>query len=224
MRWIDLIASIPLSLATGQRYRMRKLYKNNEELVYTPRAILLVSSRDPRFNRADVVDRLLPLYFERLTLYRAEGEIFDELECRRGAIMGAVLNRLGRISGALVIHPAKSLAFRMADFASFGERIAAAQGESSVFLDLLAKLEKTQARFAAEADGLVEALRLLLEQENVTDISVGDLFRKCRKIAEDNGLQIARSSQGFGRHLTNMRRVIEPELQARLIESAFHRG
>ena len=43
--------------ATGQRYRLRKLYTTNEELAYTPRAILLISSRDPRFNRADVVER-----------------------------------------------------------------------------------------------------------------------------------------------------------------------
>ena len=188
----------------------------------TPRAILLISSRDPRFNRPDVVERLLPLHFERPTLYRSESEIFGELERRRGAIMGALLERLGEIADALSIHPAKSLSFRVADFAAFGERIFAAHETSSRFLDLLARLEKVQAQFAAEADGLVEALRLLLEQGPVEDISVGDLFQKCRQVADNNGLQIARSAQGFGRHLTNMRRVIELELQVRLLESAPH--
>jgi hypothetical protein len=208
--------------ATGQRFRLRKLYSTNEELAYTPRSILLISSRDPRFNRADVVERLLPLHFERPTLYRAESEIFSELERRRGGIMGALLSFLGETADALAIHPAKSLSFRMADFAAFGERIFAARQASSQFLDLLAQLERVQARFAAEADGLVEALRLLLEQGPVEDISVGDLFRKCQKIAEDNGLSIARSAQGFGRHLSNMRRLIELELQARLLESVSH--
>ena len=110
----------------------------------------------------------------------------------------------------------------MADFAAFGERIFAAREASARFLDLLARLERVQARFAAEADGLVGALRLLFEQGPVEDISVGDLFRKCQKVAEDNGLSIARSAQGFGRHLSNMRRVIELELQVRLLESAPH--
>ena len=136
--------------------------------------------------------------------------------------MGALLTRLAKIADSLATCPAKPLSFRMADFAAFGERIYAANGESSKFLDLIARLDRVQAQFAAEADGLVEALRLLLEEGPVEDISVGDLFRKCQKIAEDNGLSIARSAQGFGRHLTNMRRVIELELQVRLVESASH--
>jgi hypothetical protein len=210
--------------ATGQRYRMRKLYTTNEELAYTPRAILLISSRDPRFNRADVVERLLPLHFERPALYRPEPEIFGELELHRGAIMGALLVHLGEITDAVAACAAKSLPFRMADFASFGERIFAARGTSSQFLALLARLEKTQSQFAAEADGLVEVLRFLLEQEPIENISVGDLFRKCRKIAEDNGLLIARSAQGFGRHLSNMQRVIEIELQVHPVVVIGHAG
>jgi hypothetical protein len=185
---------------------------------------LLISSRDPRFNRADVVERLLPQHFERPALYRPEPEIFGELELRRGAIMGALLVHVGEIADALDTYPAKSLSFRMADFASFGERIFAARGTSSQFLALIARLEKTQSQFAAEADGLVEVLRLLLEQERIESIRVGDLFRKCRQIAEENGLLIARSAQGFGRHLTNMRRVIEIELQVRLVEAIGHAG
>ena len=136
--------------------------------------------------------------------------------------MGALLVHVGEIADALAIHPAKSLSFRMADFASFGERISAARGTSSQFLALLARLEKTQSQFAAEDDGLVEVLRLLLEQEHIEGISVGDLFRKCRQVAEHNGLLIARSAQGFGRLVSNMRRVVELELQVRLLESASH--
>ena len=33
---------------------------------------------------------------------------------------------------------------------------------------------------------------------------------------------IAKSPQGFGRHLTNMRRVIEIELQVRFLETSGH--
>ena len=210
--------------ATGQRYRLRKLYTTNEELAYTPRSILLISSRDPRFNRPDVTERILPLHFERPALYRPEAEIFGELELRRGAIMGALLLQLGEIADALAKSPAKSLPFRMADFASFGERVFASRGTSSEFVALLTRLEKIQARFAAEGDGLVEALRLVLEEEAIEDMSVGDLFKKCRRVADDNALPLARNAQGFGRHLNNMRRVIEIELQRRLVVSDGHAG
>ena len=71
---------------------------------------------------------------------------------------------------------------------------------------------------------MVEALRFLLEQGRIEDIDVGDLFKKCRQVANDNGLLIAKSAQGFGRHLTNMRRVIEIELQVRLVEATGHAG
>ena len=210
--------------ATGQRYRLRKLYSTNEEVAYSPRAILLISSRDPRFNRVDVVERLLPLHFERPALYRPEDQIFGELESRRDAIMGALLTQLGEIADALPNAPPKSLPFRMADFASFGERIFRARGTSSEFLALLTRLEKVQAKFASEADGLVAALRLLLERESIRDISSGDLFRKCSQIADDNSLLMAKTAQGFGNHLTNMRRVIEIELQVRFLETGGHAG
>ena len=210
--------------ATGQRYRLRKLYTTNEEAAYSPRAILLVSSRDPRFNRPDVTERLLPLYFERPGQYRTEDEIFGELGKRRGQIMGSLLLHLGVTADALQASPPKSLPFRMAGFASFGERILATRNESAGFLCLLKRLERKQAEFASEGDGLVESLRLLLEREPVQAISVADLHKKCSQIAQDHNLSIARSANGFGRHLSNMRRVIEIELGVRVVETRGHAG
>ena len=61
-------------------------------------------------------------------MLRFEPKIFGDLDKRRAAIMGALLAELGEIADALVTHPAKSLSFRMADFASFGERASAASG------------------------------------------------------------------------------------------------
>ena len=79
--------------ATGQRYRLRKLYTTNEEVSYVPRAILMISSRDPQFNRPDVSERLLPIHCERPERYFTEAQIFDDLQKRRGAVMGALLNQ-----------------------------------------------------------------------------------------------------------------------------------
>jgi hypothetical protein len=185
---------------------------------------VLVSSRDPRFNRPDVTERLLPLYFERPGQYRTEDEIFGELGKRRGQIMGSLLLHLGAIADALQVSPPKSLPFRMADFASFGERIFATRDESAGFLCLLKRLERKQAEFASEGDGLVESLRLLFEREPVKAMSVADLHKKCSQIAQDHNLSIARNAHSFGRHLSNMRRVVEIELGVRVVETRGHAG
>lgn len=210
--------------ATGQRYQLRRLYTTNEEASFSPRAILMISSRDPQFNRPDVAERLLPFNFDRPKEYRPEFEIFAELEKRRGAVMGSLLVRAARIADLLPEHPAKALPFRMADFASFGERVFASHGGSSRWIDLLARLEKAQTEFASEGDGLVDALRVLLTRERVEMLPVSQLFRMCRDIAEFHGFSFPRSCQSFGRRLSSTRRVIEIELGVRLKESHVHGG
>jgi hypothetical protein len=210
--------------ATGQRYQLRQLYTTNEEASYSPRAILMISSRDPQFNRPDVAERLLPFTFDRPRNYKSEFGIFAELEKRRAGIMGSLLLRTGKIADALPEHPAKDLRFRMADFASFGERVFASHGGSSNWIELLGRLEKAQTEFASEGDGLIDALRLLLDGERVEEVSISELFQKCRKVAESHGFIFPRSCQSFGRRLSSTRRVIEIELGVRFQESRVHGG
>lgn len=116
--------------ATGVRYRLRRLYTTNEEVSYEPRAVLMLSSRDPQFNRPDVAERLLPFYFERPVKYEPEERIFRELERRRGAIWGQLLTRLGEIADGLTATEPPALPFRMADFAAFGWRVFAPIGQA----------------------------------------------------------------------------------------------
>ena len=210
--------------ATGQRYQLRRLYTTNEEVSFSPRAILLISSRDPQFNRPDVAERLLPFNFDRPRRHKPEFGIFTELETLRGAIMGSLLLRTGEIADALPKYAAKALQFRMADFASFGERVFAPLGESSDWIDLLIRLEKAQTEFASEGDGLIDALRVLLTQERAEGVPVGDLFQMCRSVAESHGFIFPRSCQSFGRRLSSMRRVIEIELGVHCQELRGHGG
>jgi hypothetical protein len=209
--------------ATGHRYQLRRLYTTNEEVSFSPRAILMISSRDPRFNRPDVAERLLPFHFDRPENYKPELEIFEELERQRSSVMGALLVRAGNIADSLPEHPAKPTRFRMADFASFGERVCASLKESSEWVQLLDRLEKAQTEFASDGDGVVDALRVLLIRERVEGISIGDLFRMCRDVATSHGFLFPKSCQAFGRRLSSMRRVIEIELGVRFQESHGHR-
>ncbi|MFZ0679159.1 hypothetical protein [Candidatus Binatus sp.] len=211
--------------ATRQRYQLRKLYTTNEEVSYLPRAFLMLSSRDPHFRRPDVAQRLLPFHFEQLAEYLDEAAIFDGLEKRRTAIWGALLNRLAELADALPAVKSPALKFRMADFAAFGWRIFRAAGKESDWEKLLHRFEKAQTQFSGEGDGLIEALRILMEQNGkVGPIEVGDLFRQCGAVAADRGLPLPRTAQGFGQKLTNMRRVIELELNASFAEERGHQN
>src|SRR5262249_37091124 len=106
--------------ATGHRYRLRRLYTTNEEVSYEPRAILILSSRDPHFRRPDVAERLLPFFCARPERFEPEERLFRELEQRRGAILGNLLLRAGVIADTLMESDLPALGFRMADFAGFG--------------------------------------------------------------------------------------------------------
>jgi hypothetical protein len=211
--------------ATGQRYQLRRLYTTNEECSFSPRAILMISSRDPRFNRPDVAERLLPFNFDRPQAYRPEFEIFSNLEEHRGAVMGALLARAALFADASSQHPSKPLAFRMADFATFGERVSAALGsESNSWIELLGRLDKAQAQFASEGDGLIATLGELLQSECVTEMPVAELFHKCSAVANAKSFIFPKSCQSFGQRLTTMRRILEIELGVRFQESRGHGG
>jgi hypothetical protein len=153
--------------------------------------------------------------------FAGEDSIFRELEERRNAIWGDLLNRLGAIADALLaVRDAPPLPFRMADFANFGYRISKSKGQEAEWLRLLGRLEKAQARFAGEGDGIVVALARLLEidQGQVSPIASADLFSRCVEIAKPEGLSMPRTASGFDQKLSNMRRVIELELSARYSE------
>jgi hypothetical protein len=222
VKWLeDALATY----ATRQRYQMRKLYTTNDEIAYRPRAFLMLSSRDPHFRRPDVAQRLLPFYFERLNSYREESAIFDELERRRGRIWGAFLAYLGRLADVIPDIQAPALSFRMADFGTFGWRATRAAGREQAWLEILKKLDVAQAHFAAEGDGVVEVLRILLERDGrIGPLSSSELFLECTEIATSRGLLIPKTAAGFGHKLSNMKCIIESELNVSFSDDREHQN
>jgi hypothetical protein len=222
IRWLeDDLATY----ATGVRYRLRQLFTTNAEDSYAPRAILMLSSRDPHFQRPDVAERLLPHHFERPREYVAESVLFRELASRRGAIWGELLTMLAAIADHLTDNEAPAVPFRMADFAAFGWLVFNQNAKASEWLKLLKRLEAAQMNFASEGDALVSILRTLIERDGtIGPIEVGALFRKCAEVAEAELPPMPQTVQGFGMKLTNLHRVIEVELAARFAEDHGHRG
>jgi hypothetical protein len=212
--------------ATGQRYRLRRLYSTNDEIAYDPRASVSISSRSPYFNRPDVAERLLPFHHERPARYIAEPEIFDELARRRNAIWGELLAHLAAIADRIGVQKAPALRFRMADFAAFGWNLFQMRGKAQDWINLLARVEKAQSAFAAENDGVIEVLRALLQRQGgkVGPVTTAALFAACLDIAKAEHWAFPETTQGFGRRLSSAKHTIEVELKCRLSFEDGHAG
>lgn len=212
VRWLaDALARY----ATGQRFQIRKLYSNNEEVTFAVRAVLLITSRDPHFNRADVAERLLPLTFSRPSEYVDEAEIFDELRTRRNPIWGELLNISAALVDKLDLTRKMRFRFRMADYAVCGSRILG-EDRNNEWKDILHKLTKAQSQFATEGDSITTALHVLLIEENgiIGPISTGELFARLGPIAGRLRLWFPETANGFGRMLINIKTAAETELDA----------
>jgi hypothetical protein len=140
-------------------------------------------------------------------------------------VWGALLARLGTIADTLPGTPEPALSFRMADYGTFGWRLAHLMGASGEWEALLGRLEAAQASFASDGDGVIAALRALLDQDGpLIDVEVPDLFRRCRLVADREGYPLPRTVQGFGHRLSSRRRVIELELGVRFHETRGRGG
>lgn len=211
--------------ATDETYRSRKLYTTNEEVSYRPRAILMLTSRDPFFRRPDVAERLLPFHLARLEEFQDEESFYSELTKMRPQILGDLLILVSEAMEAIQIVASPKMHFRMADFANFGWRIYKHQGKEDEWNGILKRLEKRQSEFASEGNAIIEVLGLLLSKENALEpITTGDLFKKCKLIAEDEELPLPKSAQAFGKSFWSYQRVIELELGVKIVSSKGHSG
>jgi Bifunctional DNA primase/polymerase, N-terminal len=210
------------SYATGVRYRMRQLYTTNTEVSFDPRAMAMITSRDPHFKRPDVAERLLPLYFARPKLYVDEEKIWTELQRRRNAIWGELLTMLGAIADTLHRVEAPSLPFRMADYAAFGWAVFQPSGETDEWIALLSRLTAAQAGFAASDNSLIEILRHMLDTGDgrIGPVLTGVLFTDAKRVAEAKGYPFFKSPQGFGKALDSMKQIIEIELDVKMVEES----
>lgn len=203
--------------ATGQRYQLRKLYSNNEEISFPSRAVVMLTSRDPHFNRPDVAERLLPLSFKQPTEYGDEIEIFDELMSRRNCIWGELLARAARLVDSLDLSYHPRVQFRMADYATFGLRVLGKE-EQDAWERLLGKLSGSQAAFATEGDSITSVLATLLERENniIGPMTTGQLFKQLEPIAKNENLWFPETAGGFGKMLQSMQTMLAKELDAKI--------
>jgi hypothetical protein len=200
--------------ATGQRYDCAALYKNNELLSFLPTASIILTSRDPKFNREDVAERLLPIYFERPEggNYIAEKEIENAIDEMRNKIWGELLTTMAAFVENLDLNEKLSVRFRMADYGTFGLRWTT---NREAWTKRLAKLARAQGEFATKDDAVTQVLRaMLVKYGTLGPLSVGQLFDKGVPFSEN--CWWPETAQGFGKILDSKRVSMEFALDAEI--------
>jgi hypothetical protein len=120
-------------LSTGGSFRTRRLYSDNEELLFTFVSPIILTGIGDIPTRSDLLDRCLLIHLERLETYRDE-DLLSEFEQERPRIFGGLLDVLctGLKNAKKVDIPVLP---RMAAFARFGVAVEAALGfEAGQFL------------------------------------------------------------------------------------------
>ncbi len=220
-------------LATGVRMSRRRLYTNTEEVHFTPRAGLIITSRDPHFRREDVARRLLPLRFQPIPSKErlSEAELRREVETRRAGIWADVLAALARLQDAWPkVRDRLKPSHSMADFSIFGALLAAVYAEDSAPTEwegLMERLEQAQGRFSTEADPLTELLAVVLDEGGgaIPSQPVRNLFRQLAALAKDRRHPWPyQTTESLSKTLHAREKALKQALGAEIVWSDHHAG
>jgi DNA polymerase III delta prime subunit len=202
--------------ATGQRIELRKLYTTNESAVFTSHCFIALTSRTPEFKRDDVVDRLLLFRVERLSQFQSEADLLAEIQHNRDGLWTEYLNDLNVVVNGLKEQTVSlSTSHRMADFATFAQRVGTILGRGDEVAAILDKLGKDQSAFLLEDDPIAQTLAIWLEDPvNLNrPVSSGELFKTLTEMTQQAGTVFPfRNAVSFGQRLKHQAINIEDTL------------
>lgn len=192
--------------ATGGFIERRRLYTTNDLASYPIQAWISITSRDPRYGRDDIGERLLIFPTRRPTVFRSEAEIQRDILQNRGRLWGDLLERLQRAIRRLKANtdPYRGT-FRMADFASLLMRLQADDRGRDRVKAILKKQTALQDFFISER---ATAMWLYYLAEIVADramagVAAGEIVKSIQAWAKADSVPTKVSPVTVGRVLTN---------------------
>ena len=144
----------------------RKLYTDSDTLILERQALIGITAHNPKFNREDVVDRLLILTFERIKHFKPEGEILDSITKLRPELWGSIVTDLQAVLAQEWPKDNELPQFRIEDFSRLGFRIAKALHIEDDFARSLVKIRNDQRQFnLGEDDILVNSIQSMVNNQ-----------------------------------------------------------
>ena len=210
--------------ATGQRISKRELYTDNDELKIQPRIFLTITSRDPRFKRDDLVDRLMIFNTAKVKNPKSRAHLFKSILEARPALWEEILTNLNSI--VRLLREKRDWnppgIFRIADWELWGKKVHDDAGQA-YFTYILEKMNREKARFGLEDDPLYSLLRKLCfdQGEKIDGVTAAELHNKLSPLDKDFERRY-KTGIGLGKRLNHVIEELGNDFDIKAVEGRGH--
>lgn len=174
------------TVSTGATVQKRMLYTNGTIVKTKPHCFLGITSRQPRFNRDDVAERLLILRLAKIRdCVIPEHELINQVKDNRNKIMTEIMYALQKVIKIFKQEGNNGYSgdFRMSDFASFAVKVAKTEGRQNEINKILRKLSRIQTDFTFEIDPIFDLLSEWVEEHPNKFVTYRELFTNLKDFA-----------------------------------------
>jgi len=211
-------------LASGGSFALRRLYTDDEEVLFEAARPILLNGIEDVISRADLADRaifltLAPIAEEQR---RSEAELWREFELARPAILGALLDALAEGLRELPRVRLERLP-RMADFALWATACETALWPAGTLACAYEANRKAAVVDAIEADPVAACVREIMAERSTWTGSAAELLRGGADLPADGALSRGSGWPQNPRALAGRLRRAQTPLRAIGIEIGFSR-
>jgi hypothetical protein len=171
-------------LATGGSFAVRRLYTDDEEVLFEASRPILLNGIEDVISRPDLGDRAIFLTLAPIVEAdrRSEAELWREFEVARPRILGALLDAV--VHGLGVINQIHLDGLpRMADFARWAAACETAFWPAGTFAHAYAANRRAAIESIIEADPVATCVRKIMGERTSWTGSAADLLRLCAESA-----------------------------------------
>jgi hypothetical protein len=173
---------------TGAGFSKRQLYTDDDDVIYRLQRHVGLNGINIAVQRPDLLDRSLLIGLEQIAeeKRRTMADVTAEFKREQSSILGGFLDAL--VKAISMLEPKLERTFRMADFVSWGFRLAEGLGiGGKKFVEAYAENVRLQAEEAVNADIVAEVLLAYLEacKEQAWQGTATQLLKQLRLKAED---------------------------------------
>src|SRR5215467_7462436 len=176
-------------LASGGSFAVRRLYTDDEEVLFQAARPVLLNGIEEMISRPDLGDRAIFLTLTPIAdaQRRPEGELWRQFELVRPHILGALLDAVAQGLRALGQVRLEALP-RMADFALWATACETALWPAGIFARAYAANRRAAIESIMEADPIATCLRSIMADRTTWTGSASDLLRLCAEGARESPL------------------------------------
>jgi hypothetical protein len=194
----DELSDALCRLATGIGFTKRKLFTNDEDVLFNQKTAVGITGINLVAQRADLLDRCLILSYERIPEERRadEEEFWKNFTNEKPYILGALFTNLSHVL-RMITDFKLSKKPRMADYAKYAAAGAIALGRTSEeFLSAFSENIGRQNQAAIESSPTAQSILQFMSLQDEWSGSSSDLHKELKLIVDKANLQLG-GSDGF---------------------------